>query len=96
MKNKLSNLLSYNINDTDPHFFSIVNDSSKLWLDWSEDLIVSTGNDYQKYFRDKISIKTIISKRISAFSEFSMNRLSWKNNGKTWRVEFLSYKERRT
>ena len=81
--NKLSNLLSYNINDTDPHFFSIVNDSSKLWLDWSEDLIVSTGNDYQKYFRDKISIKTIISKRISAFSEFSMNRLSWKNNGKT-------------
>ena len=81
--NKLSNLLSYNINDTDPHFFSIVNDSSKLWLDWSEDLIVSTGNDYQKYFRDKISIKTIISKRISAFSEFSMNRLSWKNNGKS-------------
>ena len=58
--NKLSNLLSYNINDTDPHFFSIVNDSSKLWLDWSEDLIVSTGNDYQKYFRDKISIKTMV------------------------------------
>ena len=81
-KNKLNHLLSYNINDVEPHFLSIKNDSSSIWIDWSEDLVMSTSNDYHTYFQDNISLKTIISKQISAYTQFSMNRLVWKNNGK--------------
>ncbi|MEE3195963.1 MAG: hypothetical protein VX260_03300, partial [Candidatus Neomarinimicrobiota bacterium] len=81
-KNKLNQLLSYNINDIEPHLLSIKNDSSSLWIDWSEDLVMSSSNDYHMYFRDNISLKTIISKQISAYTQFSMNRLVWKNNGK--------------
>ena len=33
------------------------------------------------YFQDKISLNTIISNRISGYTEFSMNRLVWKNKG---------------
>ena len=58
--NKLNQLLSYNIKDIEPHLLSIKNDSSSLWIDWSEDLVISTSNDYQMYFRDKISLNTII------------------------------------
>ena len=79
--NKLNHLLSYNIDGIDPHFLSIKKDSSSLWVDWSEDLVMSISNDYQTYFRDKISIKTKISTNISAYSQFSMNRLVWKNSG---------------
>ena len=80
--NKLNQLLSYNINDIEPHLLSIKNDSSSLWIDWSEDLVMSTSNDYHTYFQDNISLKTIISKQISADTQFSMNRLDWKTNGK--------------
>ena len=80
--NKLNQLLSYNINDIEPHLLSIKNDSSSLWIDWSEDYVWSSSNDYQMFFRDIISLKTIISKQISAYTQFSMNRLDWKTNGK--------------
>jgi len=80
--NKLNQLLSYNINDIEPHLLSIKNDSSSLWIDWSEDYVRSSSNDYQMFFRDIISLKTIISKQISAYTQFSMNRLDWKTNGK--------------
>ncbi len=80
--NKLNQLLSYNINDIEPHLLSIKNDSSSLWIDWSEGYVRSSSNDYQMFFRDIISLKTIISKQISAYTQFSMNRLVWKNNGK--------------
>ena len=81
--NKLKHLLSYNISDLEPHLLSLKNDSSSLWIDWSENLVISSSNNYQMYFQDKISLNTIISNRISGYTEFSMNRLAWKNKGST-------------
>lgn len=77
--NKLNDLQSYNINDSEPHFLSVKNESSSLWLDWSENLILTPSDDYQMYFQDNISLKTVISKNISAYTQFSMNRLQWDN-----------------
>ena len=77
--NKLQNLLAYNISDKEPHLLSIKNDNSSLWMDWSENVAIVPSNDNQMYFQDNISVKSIISKKISAYSQFSMNRLVWRN-----------------
>ena len=77
--NKLQNLLTYNISDKEPHLLSIKNDNSSLWMDWSENVAIVPSNDNQIYFQDNISVKSIISKKISAYSQFSMNRLVWRN-----------------
>ena len=43
--NKLNHLLSYNIDEIDPHFLSIKKDSSSLWVHWSEDKVLSFSNE---------------------------------------------------
>ena len=77
--NKINHLLSYESADTEPHLLALKHEKSSLWLDWNEMLVFAPSNDYGRYFQDNFTLKTKINDRVSAYSQFSMNRLVWNN-----------------
>jgi len=77
--NKINHLLSYESADIEPHLLALNHEKSSLWLDWNETLVFAPSNDYRRYFQDKFTLKTKINGQISAYSQFSMNRLVWNN-----------------
>ena len=77
--NKINHLLTYESADTEPHLLALKHEKSSLWLDWNEMLVFAPSNDYGRYFQDNFTLKTKINDRVSAYSQFSMNRLVWNN-----------------
>jgi hypothetical protein len=83
--NKINHLLYYESADIEPHLLTMTHEKSSLWLDWTEALVFTPSNDYERYYQDKFTLKTKINDRVSAYSQFSMNRLVW--NNKTLAIE---------
>ena len=75
--NRINHLLSYESADIEPHLLTLKHENSSLWLDWNETLVLASSNDYERYFQDKFTLKTKINDQVSAYSQFSMNRLVW-------------------